>query len=93
MAWRERAGAESAQARGRPPPSNRQTKAVWTLRRSFWIHAACYVVVAAVFVAVSAGTGVFVMKRPLLRVTVVLLGHGAALAVVELVTRYGDPRG
>jgi len=67
---------------------NRQTEAVRALRLSFLIHAACYVVVAAVFMTISIGLGAFVMKWPLLWVTVALLGHGAALAVVELVTRF-----
>lgn len=67
---------------------SRLAKAARTLRLSFWIHAACYVVVAAVFITISVGLGAFVMKWPLLWVTVVLLGHGAVLAVVELVTRY-----
>lgn len=72
---------------------SRQAKAVRTLRLSFWIHVACYVVVAAVFVTISVGLGSFVMKWPLLWVTVVLLSHGAALAVVELVTRFDEQRG
>ena len=33
------------------------------------------------------------MKWPLIWVTVVVLGHGAVLAVFELVTRYGDQAG
>ena len=71
----------------------RQTEAVRTLRLSFLIHAACYVVVAAVFMTISIGLGAFVMKWPLLWVTVALLSHGAALAVVELVTRYDEQHG
>lgn len=71
---------------------SRQAKAVRTLRLSFWIHLACYVVVAAVFVTISVGLGAFVMKWPLLWVSVVLLGHGAALAIVELVTRFDHQR-
>lgn len=43
--------------------------------------------------AISIGLGAFVMKWPLLWVTVALLSHGAALAVVEVVTRYDEQRG
>lgn len=69
----------------------RQSKVVRDLRLSFGIHAACYVVVVAVFATISAGLGAFVMKWPLMWVTVALLGHGAALAIVELVSRYHHP--
>lgn len=72
---------------------SRQAEAVRTLRLSFLIHTACYVVVVAVFMTISIGLGAFVMKWPLLWVTVALLGHGAALAVVELVTRFDQQRG
>jgi len=72
---------------------SRQAEAVRKLRLSFLIHAACYVVVVAVFMTISIGIGAFVMKWPLLWVTVALLSHGAALAVVEVVTRYDEPRG
>lgn len=72
---------------------SRRAEGVRTLRLSFWIHAACYVVMAAVFLTISVGVGAFVMKWPLLWVTVVFLGHGAALAVVELVTRHDAKHG
>jgi hypothetical protein len=72
---------------------SRRARAVRALRLSFWIHAAGYVVAAAVFIAISVGLGDFVMKWPLIWVTVVVLGHGAVLAVFELVTRYGDQAG
>ncbi|CAN5355762.1 hypothetical protein BH10PSE4_BH10PSE4_31740 [soil metagenome] len=72
---------------------SRQAEAVRRLRLSFLIHAACYIVVAAVFVTISIGLGSFVMKWPLLWVTVALVSHGAALAVVELVTRYDSLHG
>jgi transcriptional regulator with XRE-family HTH domain len=71
---------------------SRQAKVVRDLRLSFWIHGACYVVVAAVFITISVGLGAFVMKWPLMWVTVALLGHGAVLAVVELVVRYDGQR-
>lgn len=71
---------------------SRQKKVVRDLRLSFWIHGACYVVVAAVFITISAGLGAFVMKWPLMWVTVALLGHGAVLAVVELVVRHDGQR-
>ncbi len=71
---------------------SRQKKVVRDLRLSFWIHGACYVVVAAVFITISVGLGAFVMKWPLMWVTVALLGHGAVLAVVELVARYDGQR-
>ena len=71
---------------------SRQAKVVRDLRLSFWIHGACYVVVAAVFITISVGLGAFVMKWPLMWVTVALLGHGAVLAVVELVARYDQQR-
>jgi len=71
---------------------SRQKKVVRDLRLSFWIHGACYVVVAAVFITISVGLGAFVMKWPLMWVTVALLGHGAVLAVVELVVRYDGQR-
>lgn len=69
---------------------DRYAKAVHTLRLSFWLHLACYVVVVAVFVTICVGTGSFVMKWPLLWVTVVLLGHGAALAAFGMVTRLNE---
>ena len=72
---------------------SRRARAVRALRLSFWIHAACYVVVAAVFIAISVGLDTFVMKWPLLWVTIVLLGHGAVLTVFEVVTRDGEQRG
>jgi len=72
---------------------SRRSRAVRALRLSFWIHAAGYVVAAAVFIAISVGLGDFVMKWPLIWVTVVVLGHGAVLAVFELVTRFGDQAG
>lgn len=71
---------------------SRQKKVVRDLRLSFWIHGACYVVVAAVFITISVGLGAFVMKWPLMWVTVALLGHGAVLAIVELVVRYDGQR-
>lgn len=71
---------------------SRQAEAVRTLRLSFLIHAACYVVVVAVFMTINIGVGAFVMKWPLLWVTVALLSHAAALAVVEVVSRYDEPR-
>jgi len=71
---------------------SRQKKVVRDLRLSFGIHGACYVVVAAVFITISVGLGAFVMKWPLMWVTVALLGHGAVLAVVELVARYDGQR-
>lgn len=71
---------------------SRQKKVVRDLRLSFWIHGACYVVVAAVFITISVGLGAFVMKWPLMWVTVALLGHGAVLAVVELVARHDGQR-
>ncbi len=71
----------------------RHARDLRALRLSFGIHAACYVAVAAVFIAISVGLGVFVMKWPLLWLTVGLVSHGAVLALVELVTGYGAPRG
>lgn len=71
----------------------KQARDVRALRLSFFIHAACYVVVAAVFITISVGLGAFVMKWPLLWVTVALIGHAAVLALVEVVTRYDQQRG
>ena len=67
---------------------SRRIQAVRAMRLSFRIHAACYVAMAALFITISVGLGSFVMKWPLLWVTVVLLGHGAALVIVERVTRF-----
>jgi len=71
----------------------RRAKVIRALRLSFWIHAACYVVLAAIFVTINVGLGTFVMKWPLLWVTIVVLGHGAVLAVFELVTRHVEQDG
>jgi len=48
---------------------------------------------AAIFVTINVGLGTFVMKWPLLWVTIVVLGHGAVLAVFELVTRHVEQDG
>ncbi len=70
-----------------------QSRAVAGLRLSFLIHLASYVFGAILFVAISWNTGseTFVMKVPLIWWTVGLAGHGLAVAIVEIVTRYHEP--
>ena len=67
-----------------------KAKGAAALRLSFWIHLASYVFGAVVFAAISLGTadGVFDMRWPLIWWTVAITGHGLAVVIVELVTRY-----
>lgn len=63
------------------------------LRLSFWIHLASYIFGAIVFVGISLGAdaGTFVMKWPLIGWTFGIAGHGLAVVIVELVSRFEQP--
>ncbi len=59
-----------------------------TVRLSFWIHLASWVIGMAVFAAISIGEGAPVMLWPAIWWTVGLISHGATIAIVEVVTRH-----
>lgn len=65
-------------------------KGTAALRLSFWIHLASYVLGVVVFTGISLGTddGLFNMRWPLIWWSVGITAHGAAVVIVELVTRY-----
>lgn len=67
-----------------------RAKKVAGLRLSFWIHLASYVFGAVVFTGISIGLPDegFVMKWPLIWWTIGIAGHGLAVVIVELATRY-----
>ena len=59
-----------------------------TVRLSFWVHLASWVIGMAVFAAISIGEGAAVMLWPAIWWTVGLISHGATIAIVEVVTRH-----
>lgn len=59
-----------------------------TVRLSFWIHLASWVIGMAVFGAISIGEGAPVMLWPAVWWTVGLISHGATIVIVEVVTRH-----
>ncbi len=67
-----------------------RAKGTAALRLSFLIHFASYIFGAIAFVGISwsAGGDTFTMKVPLIWWTVGVAGHGLAVAIVELVTRF-----
>lgn len=60
------------------------------LRLSFWIHLVSYIFGMILFAGISLGIGAFVMKWAAIWWTVGLAGHGVAVALAELVTRYQE---
>ncbi len=73
--------------------NDRRVEGAAALRLSFLIHLAGYVLGMAVFTAINIGEGWFVMKWPMLWWTVGFIGHGATVAIVELVYRFDRQRG
>ena len=69
-----------------------QAKKTAALRLSFWIHFGSYLFGVVVFTVISlvAGGDEFAMKWPLLWWTVGVAGHGLAVFIVEVVTRFGS---
>jgi len=67
-----------------------QDRKLSALRLTFWINLACYALGVIVFAGISlgVGNGTFVMLWPLIWWTVGVAGHGLAVVLVELVTRY-----
>lgn len=65
------------------------------LRLSFFIVAASWLFILLVFagISLSDGPGGHNMMVPAIWVTVGTAGHGLAVAIVEIVNRFGTPRG
>ena len=65
-------------------------KGIAALRLSFWINLASYVFGMVLFAGISLGVGghEWVMRWPMIWWTVGVAGHGLAVVLVELVTRY-----
>ena len=66
------------------------TKGLAALRLSFMIHMASYIFGMIIFAAISLGDGApgYAMLAPSLWWTVGLAGHGLAVVIVELATRF-----
>lgn len=69
------------------------TKGLAGLKLSFMIHFASYVFGLIVFAAISLGDGApgYVMLAPSLWWTVGVAGHGLAVVIVEIATRFDKP--
>lgn len=65
------------------------------LRLSFLISAASWAFIMLVFAGISLtdGPGGYNMTAPAIWVTVGIAGHGLAVAIVEIVSRFGAPKG
>ena len=66
----------------------KNAKARAGIRLSFGIHLASFVLGVVVFLGISWGMGAFVMKWPLIWWTVGVVAQAAAVAIVELATRF-----
>lgn len=68
--------------------NRKNTKIIADLRLSFMIHLVGYIMGMVVFAAISIGLGAFVMKWAAIWWSVGLAGHGVAVALATIVTRY-----